>query len=71
MNIQQLEREIFWNEHVASTTKDLKQKARCQERILRFMQEITEIKRASSEIDLNLSMMEHAAWYDISKELTQ
>jgi hypothetical protein len=71
MNIQQLEREIFWNEHVAATTKDPKQKARCNDRILRFMREIIEIKRAANERDLDRGMMEHAAWNDTSKELAQ
>ena len=71
MNIQQLEREIFWNENVIATTKDPKQKARCNDRILRFMQEMTEIKRAASERHLDRGMMEHAAWNDTSKELAQ
>ena len=68
MNIQQLEREIFWNEHVAATTKDPKQKARCQERILRFMQEMTEIKRAEDERALDRGVTEHVAFYDVCNE---
>ena len=68
MNIQQLEREIFWNENVAATTKDPKQKARCQERILRFMREITEIKRVKNERALDRGITEHVSWHDVSHE---
>jgi len=68
MNIQQLEREIFWNEHVAATTKDPKQKARCNDRILRFMQEMTEIKRAEDERALDRGVTEHVAFHDVCYE---
>ena len=69
MNIQQLEREIFWNEHVAATTKDPKQKARCEARVLRFMQDIADIKRAAADAALERGTTQHAAWYDASAEL--
>ena len=70
MNILHLEREIFWNEHVATTTKDPKQKARCEARALRFMQDIADIKRAAADAALERGTTQQAAWYDTSKELT-
>lgn len=69
MNIRQIENAIFWNEHVAAATKDQAQKARCNDRILRFMQQLMELKQSANEHALDRGAIESRAWHDTSAEL--
>jgi len=69
MNLKQLDDAIFWHEHVRDQSRDPKQKQRCNERILKMLQERTEITRSIAERQETRGAFEHAAWHDTSAEL--
>lgn len=69
MNLKQLDDAIFWHEHVRETSRDKAQKARCNERIERFMRERTELLRAQKEAELSRGVSEQQAWNDTRDEL--
>lgn len=70
MNLKQIDKAIFWHEHVRDQSRDPKQKQRCNDRILGLLQQRMEITRAMAEKQEAQGMREHAAWYDTSAELT-
>jgi chorismate mutase len=70
MNLKQIDEAIFWHEHVRNQSRDPKQKQRCDERILKLMQDRMDITRAMAERHESKGAREHAAWYDTSAELT-
>lgn len=63
MTIEQIDKAIFWQEHVRDTTRDKTQRDRCNARIERLMRERMELTRAKPNNN------EAAAWYDTSAEL--
>lgn len=68
-SLKQIDNSIYWQEHVIAQTRDPKQKRRCQEAVLRLMQERMEIVREMQERELDRGIAEQAAWYDTSAEL--
>jgi chorismate mutase len=69
MNLKQIDEAIFWHEHVRKQSRDPKQKQRCDERILKLVQDRMEITRAMAEKQIDKGMREHSAWFDTSAEL--
>lgn len=68
-NTKTIDNSIFWQEHVRDTTRDPVQRARCNDAILRLMQERRELVRYYEERELDRGAIEHRNWYDTSVEL--
>ena len=65
-----LDNAIFWQEHVRDNTRDPAQRARCNDAILRLMQERRERVRYEEERALDRGVIEHRNWYATDRELT-
>lgn len=69
VNTKTIDNCIFWQEHVRDTTRDPVQRARCNEAILRLMQERRELVRYREERALDAGARDQRNWYDTSAEL--
>lgn len=69
MNLKQIDDAIFWHEHVRDTSRDIAQKARCNDRIEKLMRERMELRRAENEAELSRGIAEQQAWYCTRDEL--
>jgi hypothetical protein len=67
--IAAIEREIYWNAHVARQSKDKAQRERCLNRVESFMQDLADLKREIKEVELDRGSIDQRAWYDINLEL--
>lgn len=69
LSLKTIDNSIFWQEHVRDTTRDPRQRARCNAAIEKLMRQRMEIKRAMDEREIDRGVREHANWYDTSAEL--
>ena len=70
--IAAIERDIYWNSHVARQSKNKVQKERCIKRIddfLLMLRELMDMKREMNEAALDRGSIEHSRWYDTGLEL--